>query len=193
MQRMETTHLYRHLTNEYRTLRAVCTDLEQLIKESQDRIVRFNARMNILNSQSMHIGKLKEEVDRCYGKAAKRSIIEELEQQDKLEQEAEERRIQALQEKEEEEKSKQGNGLDEDGGNGADGVGNNAGRRSDTSDMLAIITRDKKSASRTNEEKSWVALDMLLNRECYDKMDDVEKEEMSMTRDTRCGRQLVTW
>ena len=51
----------------------------KLIQESKDRIMRFNARMNELNSQSMHIGKLKEEVDRCYGKASKRSVIEELE------------------------------------------------------------------------------------------------------------------
>ena len=177
MQRMETTHLYRHLTNEFRTLRAVCIDLEQLIKESQDRIMRFNARMNILNSQSMHIGKLKEEVDRCYGKAAKRSIIEELEQQEALEQEAEEKRIQELQEQEELEKSKQE--AKDDGDKEGDAALDDGGeKKADTSDMLAVLTRQKKSALRTPEEKAWIALDRLLQPEFYENMDEVEKEEM---------------
>ncbi len=156
--------MYEHLSDEYRTLKATITDLEQMISESKDKVMRMATRMNLLDAQGHFVKKIKAEIDKCYARATERTSVEELEWQLVREKELEERVALQAQEAEIEERARLAAAPKSD---------------DDASDLLLNMTRLKPSVRRSAEEKAWIALDALLNPEYYDKhVSEQEHEEM---------------
>lgn len=94
MQRMLTVDLYRHLTNEHKTLKLVVADLDSQITATNERIIVLNKKSQVLGAQVTHLTRLKDEVRRCYQQAAKKTIMEELRAELKSEAEAQEKKMQ---------------------------------------------------------------------------------------------------
>ena len=122
-------------------------DLDNQINESNDRIMKRNKESQVLGAQVAHLTRLKDEVRRCFKQAAKKSIMQELRAELKQEAEAQEKKMQEEQERSAMEKNRELNKIDARG----------------ESDKVAQLTRLKPSGLRSTEEKSWVALDLLVN------------------------------
>ena len=179
-QRMETAHLYTHLSSEYNTLKAVVTDLEQMIGECRDRCMRMSSRMNILDAQGRHLKRLRKEIEKCYTRATSRSTVEEMRWQERREAEIEAKMVSDAQERELEEAAAAMTA-------GSFKSAAEASAATDASEMLMNLTRLKPSLQRSVEEKQWVALDALLNPGYYEHhTSEAEREEMTYDETYQC-------